>query len=119
LDVFARDVQDSVRKVLPSPKGFAKAAILAFDWSNNDIKYVPKLRDELCDVLHNNYNFTIYKHTLNANKPQQEIIQKFGEKAMQINAQLTKGAGGPSLCVLYYTGHATKDKENPKQLWLQ
>jgi hypothetical protein len=68
--------------------------------------------------MRQNYNFTILKHTLDANKPYTEAIQAFKKKLMLTNGQLVQGQG-TALCVFYYSGHATQDNQYSKQLWLQ
>ena len=104
LSDFAQDLQEAVRRYVPTDFGrYQSASILAFSWSN-DTMGVNVLRDELLQLLHRAYGFKTESYVFDAKDTLVNIQSDFRDKLIEFTK--TPRNDAKHLKVFYYSGHS-------------
>lgn len=109
---FAEDLQKSVRRSFVDEfVRYQKASVLAFDWSN-DTMGVQHFRDDLLQLLREDYGFKTETYVLNARDPPMTIAQDFQTQLIRFRMENRPTNGAKHLLIYYYSGHSDS---GPKQ----
>jgi hypothetical protein len=107
LEGFATDVQKAVKLCLPTDlERYQKAAVFAFDWSNDTMGVAP-LRDEFLTILHKVYNFKIEHHQLDASLTSFQLGNSMQNRTRDfVKKYKSNREDVRHLLLFYYSGHA-------------
>lgn len=111
-DEFSKDVQDSVRLMLPtSGRRYVKASICAVDFSVSDLPDVVPIRDELLVVLEDTYNWNVEKHTIDCTLSHDRAQFNLNSALSRfITNSASRRDEESSLLCFYFSGHGFRDK---------
>ena len=118
--VFCKDLQQSVKKILPSSAApFVEIACLGISFSNSDIPSVEPLKKELLDFFADSYHWKTEPYIIDASKDFQQCEIDLQKRVQSFCMKYGRVEEGKPLLVFYYSGHASQAPTEPKTLLIQ